>query len=414
MYILDSLSIFPSDFYTKEHVFIFEAMTQLRNSKKTIDVVTVWDQLTKNGNLDIIGGTDYLYDISLYLISPSICWEYWKIVKEKSVLRSILKVSQNIIWEVYSEKDTSNIIESVEKNIFSLIQYNQWDSLKHISEILNSRVEELMYIADHPEEIEHAKTMSWYPSLDKVTSWFKPGELIILAARPSMGKTAFSLNLLLNAAIGQKKSVVFFSLEMTSQSIVDRMLSTEAGISMWNIQKWLLTDDDYTRIGESIAKLSEYNIYIDDESSTLPIIKSKLRKVIVEKWKVDLVIIDYLGLINTSGLRYAGNRVQEVSELSRALKELAKEIKAPVIALSQLSRENEKRPDKKPMLSDLRDSWSIEQDADLVVFLYRDEYYDPDTDRKGITDVLIAKNRNGETGGVELRFIWSKMKFEEL
>lgn len=414
MYILDSLSIFPSDFYTKEHTFIFEAMTQLRNSKKTIDVVTVWDQLTKNGNFDIIWWTDYLYDISLYLISPSICGEYGKIVKEKSVLRSILKVSQNIIWEVYSEKDTSNIIESVEKNIFSLIQYNQWDSLKHISEILNSRVEELMYIADHPEEIEHAKTMSWYPSLDKVTSWFKPGELIILAARPSMGKTAFSLNLLLNAAIWQKKSVVFFSLEMTSQSIVDRMLSTEAGISMSNIQKGLLTDDDYTRIGESIAKLSEYNIYIDDESSTLPIIKSKLRKVIVEKWKVDLVIIDYLGLINTSGLRYAGNRVQEVSELSRSLKELAKEIKAPVIALSQLSRENEKRPDKKPMLSDLRDSWSIEQDADLVVFLYRDEYYDPDTDRKGITDVLISKNRNGETGGVELRFIWSKMKFEEL
>lgn len=414
MYILDNIQLSPNDFYQKEHVYIFEAITQLRNSKKTIDIITVWDQLTKNGNLEIIWWTDYLYDISLFLITPSVCAEYAKIVKEKSVLRAILKVSQQIIGEVYSEKDTSNIIENIEKNIFSLIQYNQWDSLKHISELLNTRVEELMYIADHPDEIEHAKTMSGYPSLDKVTAWFKPGELIILAARPSMGKTAFSLNLLLNAAIEQRKYVAFFSLEMSSQSIIDRMLSTETGIAMWNIQRWLLWDDDYTKIGESIAKLSEFNIYIDDESNTLPVIKSKLRKVAVEKWKIDLVVIDYLGLINTSGMKYAGNRVQEVSEVSRSLKEIAKEMKCPIIALSQLSRENEKRPDKKPILSDLRDSGSIEQDADLVIFLYRDEYYDPDTDRKGITDVLVRKNRNGEVWDVELRFIGSKMKFEEL
>lgn len=414
MYLLDSMQISPADFYQKEHNYIFEAITQLRNNKRTIDVITVWDQLTKNGNLDIIWGTDYLYDISLYLITPSVCSEYGKIVKEKSILRSVLKVSQSIIGDVYSEKDTPTIIESIEKNIFSLIQYNQWDSLKHISELLNMRVEELMYIADHPDEIERSKTMSGYPSLDKITSWFKPGELIILAARPSMGKTAFSLNLLLNAAIGQNKSVAFFSLEMSSQSIIDRMLSTETGIAMGNIQKGLLWDDDYTKIGESIAKLSEFNIYIDDESNTLPVIKSKLRKIVVEKGKMDLVVIDYLGLINTSGMRYAGNRVQEVGELSRSLKEIAKEMKCPIIALSQLSRENEKRPDKKPILSDLRDSGSIEQDADLVIFLYRDEYYDPDTDRKGITDILVRKNRNGEVWDVELRFIGSKMKFEEL
>lgn len=271
-----------------------------------------------------------------------------------------------------------------------------------------------MYIADHPEEIANSKTMSGYESLDKITGGFKSGEIIILAARPSMGKTAFSLNLLLNAALGQKKSIAFFSLEMSSQSIVDRLLSTETGIPMTNITKGLLSDDDYTTIGESIAKLSEFDIYIDEESSTLPVIKSKLRKIVIEKGKVDLVIIDYMQLINTAGMKYAGNRVQEVSEISRTLKEMAKELKCPIIALSQLSRENEKRPDKKPILSDLRDSGSIEQDADLVVFLYRDEYYDPDTDKKGITDVLIRKNRNGEVGDAELRFIANRMKFEDI
>ncbi len=414
MYLLDGLGIMPADFYQKEHISIFEAMTQLRNSKRTIDVVTLSDQLIKNGTLEIIWWTDYLYDISLYLITPSVCAEYGKIIKEKSVLRAILKVSQWIIGDVYSEKDTPAIIESIEKQIFSLVQYNQWDSLKHISELLNTRVEELMYIADHPEEIANSKTMSGYESLDKITGGFKSGEIIILAARPSMGKTAFSLNLLLNAALGQKKSIAFFSLEMSSQSIVDRLLSTETGIPMTNITKGLLSDDDYTTIGESIAKLSEFDIYIDEESSTLPVIKSKLRKIVIEKGKVDLVIIDYMQLINTAGMKYAGNRVQEVSEISRTLKEMAKELKCPIIALSQLSRENEKRPDKKPILSDLRDSGSIEQDADLVVFLYRDEYYDPDTDKKGITDVLIRKNRNGEVGDAELRFIANRMKFEDI
>jgi replicative DNA helicase len=336
--------------------------------KKTIDVVTLSDQLIKNGTLEIIWGTDYLYDISLYLITPSVCGEYGKIIKEKSVLRSILKVSQTIIGDVYSEKDTPTIIEAIEKQIFSLVQYNQGDSLKHISELLGTRVEELMYMADHPEEMESNKTLSGYNSLDKITGGFKAGEIIILAARPSMGKTAFSLNLLLNAALGQKKSIAFFSLEMSSQSIVDRLLSTETGIPMTNITKGLLSDDDYASIGESIAKLSEYDIYIDEESNTLPVIKSKLRKIVIEKGKVDMVIIDYMQLINTVGMKYAGNRVQEVSEISRTLKEMAKELKCPIIALSQLSRENEKRPDKQPILSDLRDSGSIEQDADLVVF----------------------------------------------
>lgn len=413
MYILDAIQLYSEDFYQKEHGLIFEAMSQLRNAKKTIDVVTVGDQLTKNGHFEAIGGSDYLYDLSLYLMTPSVCGEYAKIVKEKSILRSILRVSQKIIWEVYSEKDTPGIIDAIEKQIFSLIQYNQWESLKHISELLNLRVEELMYIADHPEEIDAGKCMSGYHNVDNLTGGFKPWELIILAARPSMGKTAFALNLLLNAAIGQKKSIALFSLEMSALSIIDRLLSTQTKIPMEHITKWLLSDQDYTSIGEAIATLSEFNIYIDEHSNTIPVIKSKLRKIVVEKGKVDLVIIDYLQLISTSGMKYEGNRVYEISEVSRTLKELAKELKCPIIALSQLSRENEKRPDKKPILSDLRDSWSIEQDADLVMFLYRDEYYDPDTDKKWITDILISKNRNGKVWNAELRFIWSRMKFEE-
>ncbi len=413
MYLLDSQGVVPGDFYQKEHIYIFEAMTQLRGHKRTIDVITVGDQLNKNGNLDLIGWTDYLYDISLYLITPSVCAEYARIVKEKSILRAVLKTCQNIIGDVYSEKDTPSIIEAIEKQIFGLVQYNQGDSLKHIRELLNIRVEELMHIADHPHEIENAKTMSGYKNLDDKSGWFKPWELIILAARPSMGKTAFSLNLLLNAALGQRKSVAFFSLEMSSQQLVDRLLSADTDIPLSNISKWLLTEDDYESIGSSIARLSDYNVYIDEESNTIPVIKSKLRKIVIEKGKVDLVVIDYMQLINSSGMRYAGNRVQEVSEISRSLKEMAKELKCPIIALSQLSRENEKRPDKRPILSDLRDSGSIEQDADLVIFLYRDGYYDHDVDPT-ITDVLIGKNRNGEVGDIQLKFIGSKMKFEEL
>lgn len=415
MYILDDTSLIADDFYQKEHTYIMQAINTLWADKKNIDIVTISDRLKKDNNLDLVWWVDYLYDLNLFVTTPAICGEYVKIVKEKSILRQILKTCQNIIWDVYSEKDTDNIIENIEQKIFELSQYSQWDSLKHIKDILDQRVSDYMDIVDNPDIINEGKTLSEYSGLDDITWWFKPGELVILAARPSMGKTAFWLNITINAAIGQKKSIAVFSLEMSTEQIIDRMVSVVSWINMSHITKWILWDTDYEHIWDAVAKLSETNIYVDEESNTIPVIKSKLRKLAVEKGKVDLVVIDYMQLINSTGMKYAGNRVQEISEISRALKELAKELKCPIITLSQLSRENEKRMDKKPILSDLRDSGSIEQDADLVMFLYRDEYYYPeDIDNRGKCDVLVRKNRNGMVWDIVLKFVWEKMKFEEL
>lgn len=410
MYILDTYKMQPHDFYQKEHQFIFDGMLSLRARKGNIDVITLTDAISKQWNLEIIWWQDYIYDLSIFTLATNMVDEYSKIVKEKSVLRQIIKVSQSIITECYSQWETTQIIEHIEKKIFELTQFDFQDGLIHIKDLLNNRIEDYMNIAEDPESINIGKIISDYDRLDNYTWWFKPWELVILAARPSMGKTAFSLNLLANAAIKHKKSVAFFSLEMTSESIVDRLTAMVSGVNMTKIIKWQLEDNDFAMIWEASSVLSETNIYIDDSGITMPWLRSKLRKLKIEKW-LDFVIIDYLQLINSSWTRYAGNKVQEVSEMSRAMKELAKELKVPIVCLSQLSRETEKRPDKRPILSDLRDSWSIEQDADMVIFLYRDEYYDPDTDRKWVTDVLLRKNRNGEVWDVELRFEWPIMKF---
>lgn len=282
----------------------------------------------------------------------------------------------------------------------------------HISKLLAMRVQDYMDIIDDPGKIDEKKVMSHYPSLDDVTSGFKPGELIILAARPAMGKTAFSLNIMLNAAKYGKKSVAIFSLEMTSQQIVDRVISSVSEVPLSKITKGTLDMNDFAQLGNATSLLSETKMFIDDFGGlTIPMLKSKLRRLVVEHGQLDLVIIDYLQLINPGNMRYAGNRVQEISEISRALKELAKELKVPIIALSQLSRAVESRPDKRPQLADLRDSGSIEQDADMVMFLYRDEYYDPDTDRPGTADVLIRKNRSGEAKDVELRWNGATQQF---
>jgi len=412
MYVYDWLGLVPEDFYQKEHKYIYEAVRDLRASRKTIDVVTVADMLQKWDKLDTLGWTDYLYELSGFILSTSTCPEYAQIVKEKATLRNVLKVSQNIIGEVYEQKDTVEIIEAIEKNIFDLTQVKTWFTIQHIKDILSVRIEDYMEIVDNPEKLNETKVLSNYRALDDNLAGFKPGELIILAARPSMWKTAFALNVLMNAAVQWKKSVAIFSLEMNSEQIVDRIISTLAEIPMYKITKWNLDSEDFSKMGEAIEILGETNIYIDDKwSATVTDLKSKLRRLKIEKWALDLVIVDYLQLMHS--VKFAGNRVQEISEISRGLKELARELEVPIMALSQLSRAVEQRIDKKPQLSDLRESWSIEQDADAVLMLHREDYYDPDTDRKGATDVCIRKNRNGAVGEVELHFEKEIMKFRE-
>lgn len=415
MYYYDGLGLFPEDFYQKEHFFIFQWMKKLWWARKTIDVVTLADQLSKDGFLDTIGGNDYLYELSSFLLSTSSCAEYVKIVKEKSVLRNILKTSQKIIGDVYEQKDTLMVLQDIEKRIFDLTQNNVSEKVHSIWEILELRVEEYMEIVDHPEKAHEKKVFSGYHGLDDMLGGFKPAELIILAARPSMGKTAFALNILKNMAVDQKKSVALFSLEMSSEQIADRVLSMVSGIPMRKISKGQLDTEDFTVMGSAMELLSETKIFIDDKwSTTIPELKSKIRRLKIEKTNLDLVIIDYLQLMSGTNSWYSGNRVQEISEISRWLKELARELEIPIMALSQLSREVEKRVDKKPQLSDLRESWAIEQDADGVIMLHREDYYDPDTDKKWLTDICVRKNRNGPIGESELYFEKEIMKFSEL
>ena len=413
MWIYDSDKLGYKDFYQKEHSYIYEAIQQLRMARKTIDVVTVSDQLSKNWNLDVIGGVDYLYDLSSFLFSTQPCSEYSKIVREKSLLRQVLKVCQWISGEVYEHKDTLQIFDAIEKKIFDLTQNQVGESIIAIWDILEKRVMEYIEYADNPEKLNESKVFSGYEGIDKMLTWFKPGELIILAARPSMGKTAFALNVLNNVALKQQKTVVFISLEMSSESIVDRILSEVAGVPMYKLNgSEQMNEEDFSKIWEANSTLWVAKIFIDDRGAlTVPELKSKLRKLKIEKGWLDIVIIDYLQLMH--GTSYAGNRVQEISDISRSLKELARELEVPIMALSQLSRAVEQRVDKKPQLSDLRESGAIEQDADAVLMLHREDYYDPDTDKKWATDVCIRKNRNGAVGEVELHFQKEIMRFTE-
>ncbi len=415
MYYYDGIWLVADDFYQKEHGFIYQAVKQLWSGRKTIDSLTLADQLGKNGLLDVVWWTDYLYDLAWFLMSTSSCAEYVKIVKEKSILRNILKTSQKIIGDVYEQKDTMNILETIEKRVFDLTQNNIAEKIHSLWEILTKRVEEYMEILDHPEKAENKKVFAGYKWLDEMLGWFKPSELIILAARPSMWKTAFALNILKNMSVDQKKSVAMFSLEMSSEQIADRILSMQSSIPMHKITKGRLDTEDFAIMWEAMEVLSESNVFIDDKwSTTIPELKSKIRRLKIEKWTLDLVIIDYLQLMSWSNSWYSGNRVQEISEISRGLKELARELEIPIMALSQLSREVEKRVDKKPQLSDLRESWAIEQDADAVIMLHREDYYDPDTDKKWLTDICVRKNRNGPVWESEVFFEREIMKFSEL
>lgn len=413
IWIFESDNIAPKDFYQKKHEAIYEAIKQLWAEHKTIDVITLSDQLSRNGTLETVGGTDYLYELSGFLISTAPCSEYSKIVKEKSLLRQVLKVCQQISGDAYEQKDTVEIFDKIEKRIFELTQNQIGEWLESIEDILKGRIEEYMEIVDNPEKFNERKVNSGYSEIDAMLTGFKPWELIILAARPSMGKTAFALNLVTNVALEQHKKVAVFSLEMSSESIVDRIMSEVSTVPMYKINKGDLDNDDFSKMGDAMEKLSSGNrIFIDDHGGlTVPILKSKLRKLKIEQKGLDLVIIDYLQLMHAT--TFIGNRTQEISEISRGLKEMAKELGVPVIALSQLSRAVESRVDKKPQLSDLRESGAIEQDADSVLMLHREDYYDPDTDRKGATDVCIRKNRNGAVWEVELHFEKEIMKFVE-
>ena len=401
----------PEDFYRPAHQRIFQCMIDLLERGEPIDLVTVTAELQSRKWLEEVGGVSYLTDLANAVPTAANVEYYARIVEEKALLRRLIRVATQIASTGYGEtEDVGEILSQAERNILEISQRRSRGHFVSIKDVLLETYEKIEFLATHRGEVTGVAT--GYPDLDRMTSGFQPSDLIIVAARPSVGKTAFALNIAQNVGI-RGETVAIFSLEMSAQQLVTRMLCAEGNLEAHKLRTVYLEEDDWERLTMAISTLAKAPIFIDDTPNiTVTEIRSKLRRLKAERG-LSLVVIDYLQLIQGRS-RYAENRQQEISEISRSLKGIARELHVPVIALSQLSRAVEQRQDKRPILSDIRESGSIEQDADIVAFLYRDDYYDPETDRKNIVEVIIAKQRNGPTGKVELVFLKEYNKFVSL
>ncbi len=396
------------DFYRSDHRMVFEAAEELHRSGLPIDVITVKSKLDEKGMFEQIGGMSFLKALSAAVGSSVNIGHYVKIVEEKAVLRRLIRTAGEISQLSYDGKEpTNNIIEKAEKDIFDIMQHRHSEQFHHIRDIAVDSIEKI-------EDIYHSKgkltgVPTGFVDFDAKTAGLQKSDLILLAARPSMGKTAFALNIIQNAAIRSNVPTAVFSLEMSREQLVNRMLCSEAMLDAQKLRTGELEDTDWNDLIRAMGPLSEAPIYIDDTPGITPMeVRSKCRRLKVEKG-LGLIVIDYLQLMSGNGR--SDSRQQEISEISRALKAIAREMEAPVIALSQLSRACEQRSDHRPMLSDLRESGAIEQDADIVAFLYRDEYYFPDTEKKNQAELIIAKQRNGPTGTVDLTWMGQYTKF---
>ena len=403
-------TIQPMDFYKEAHKIIYESMLKLNSNNEPIDLITLIEELRKEGHLDSIGGISYLTSLSTIVPTTSNVKYYANIVKEKSVMRQLIKASNEIINLGYdASTDVQEILDKAEKNIFDISQEKSGDDIQPINVVLQDTFEMIEKLCTDKSEVTGITT--GFADLNKKINGLQRTDLILLAARPAMGKTAFSLNLVQNAALKGDASVAVFSLEMSKEQLVQRMLSAQSNVELSKIKTGNLGESDWPRIIDGMAVLSEANIFIDDTPGIkISEIRSKCRRLKIEKG-LDLILIDYLQLMEGEGKNE--NRQQEIAKISRSLKILAKELDCPVVALSQLSRSPELSKDHRPILSDLRESGSIEQDADIVMFLYRDEYYHDDSEKKNIGEVIIAKNRHGETGNVELVWFGQVQKFAD-
>ena len=399
----------PEDFYREDNKTIYEAILNLYTRSEPIDVITVRAELESMGKLDNVGGLEYLAELPEKVPTTANASKYIKIVEEKATLRSLIKTANEIIELGYNPtEDVDDIMEGAEKKIFNIMQDKDQKGYSPLKDVLVESFTKLEELYNRKQHITGVP--SGFIDLDYRTAGFHGSELILIAARPAMGKTAFALNIATNAVLRANVPTAVFSLEMSKEQLVNRILSSESMVDSNKIRTGKLEEDDWTKLAEAIGPLSEGEMYIDDTPGiNIMEIRAKCRKLKIEK-NIGLVVIDYLQLIQGTGKRN-GSREQEISEISRSLKILAKELDVPVIALSQLSRAAEQRPDHRPMLSDLRESGAIEQDADIVMFLYRDDYYNPDTEKKGVAEVIIAKHRGGSTGTVELLWLGSYTKF---
>ncbi len=401
-------NINAEEFYKPNSKVLFEAMKALYNSNSPVDAITIGDKLNQMGVIEKIGGIEYLAKISNTVFTSSKIESYIEIVKNAYIRRRLIKISNEIEQASFKgEASVNQLIELAEKSIFSVVENIRSTEFADISDILVSAISKIELLANSKGAITGVPT--GFMDLDKETSGFQKADLILLAARPSMGKTALALNIAQNMAIKYDKKVAIFSLEMSKEQLINRMICSEALIDSNKLRTGDLNSGDWKKLIESVPILSKASIYIDDTASiSVTELRSKCRKLKIEKG-LDIIFIDYLQLM-VSGSR-SENRQQEVSEISRTLKAIARELNVPVVALSQLSRGVESRQDKRPMLSDLRESGAIEQDADIVSFLYRDEYYNNDTEHKNIAELIIAKQRNGPTGTVKLTWLSKYTKF---
>jgi replicative DNA helicase len=399
------------DFYKEAHRHIFETMLELYDKDEPIDLVTLVDSLRMKGILEAIGGVTYLSNLAASVPTTSNVKYYARIVEEKSTLRKLIKASSELMDKCYSaSEEVPSILDKAEKDIFDISQKVIVHDFEPMSRLIERGFAEIERLYKNKGAITGIPT--GFSELDSKTSGFQRGDMVLVAARPSMGKTAFAINIAQHAAIKNGSSVAVFSLEMSKDQLAQRMLCSEANIDMLKLRTGNLEEDDWVKLARCAGPLSSAKIFVDDTPGiSVHEMRSKCRRLKIEHG-LDLVVVDYLQLMQ--GSSRTENRQQEVSEISRSLKAIAKEMNTPVIALSQLSRAPEARTDHRPMLSDLRESGSIEQDADVVCFLYRDEYYNKESEKKNIAEVIISKQRNGPTGTVELAFIGKYTKFASL
>ncbi|KPB04487.1 MULTISPECIES: replicative DNA helicase [Bacillaceae] len=410
---LASELVMPDDFYRAAHQKIYDCMLNLSDRGEPVDLVTVTSELANLKLLEEVGGVSYLSDIAGSVPTAANIEYYAKIVEEKSILRRLIRTATNIAQEGYSREDeVAGLLNEAEKQILEVSQRKNSGVFQNIKDVLVKTYDNIETLHNRKGEVTGIET--GFTELDRMTAGFQRNDLIIIAARPSVGKTAFALNIAQNVATKARENVAIFSLEMGAEQLVMRMLCAEGNINAQNLRTGQLTAEDWSKLTMAMGSLSNAGIYIDDTPGIrVSEIRSKCRRLRQESG-LGMILIDYLQLIQGSGRGGGENRQQEVSEISRSLKALARELEVPVIALSQLSRGVEQRQDKRPMMSDIRESGSIEQDADIVGFLYRDDYYDKESENKNIIEIILAKQRNGPVGTVSLAFVKEYNKFVNL
>ena len=401
------------DFYREDNKTIYSAILNLYNRSEPIDIITLKSELTAMGMFDKIGGFEYIVRLPEKVPTTANVEKYINIVKEKSELRRLIKTANEIIEQGYDPTENiDDIMNNAEKKIFNIMQDKDQKGYSPIKDVLVDTFTELEQLYNQKQHVTGVPT--GFIDLDYKTAGLHNSDLVLIAARPAMGKSAFALNLATNAAVKANVPVVLFSLEMSKEQMVNRILCSEAMVDSNKVRTGKIDDEDWIKLANTMGELSEAPIYIDDTPGiSINEIRAKCRKLKLEK-NIGMVVIDYLQLVQGSSKRSQGSREQEISEISRSLKILAKEINVPVIALSQLSRAPEQRPDHRPMLSDLRESGAIEQDADIVMFLYRDDYYNEDSEDKGLAEVILAKHRAGSTGTVKLVWLGNYTKFANM